>query len=174
MPSRTEQISFQERLQGNRCFGCGYWNEKGLRTESYWTSESESECVYEPRPYQAAMPPDVMNGGIVAALMDCHCVCTAIADAYRRAGREIGEGDPLWYATGSLQVSYRKPTPIDGPVTVRARILRVDGKKTWLETSVTSHEGIVTADGEVLAIQVPPFWADPAGVMRHLREAPQK
>ena len=114
------------------------------------------------------MPPDVMNGGIIAAVIDCHSVCTAIADGYRRAGREIGEGEPLWYATGSLRVSYRKPTPVAGPITVRTRITRVDGKKTLMKSKLTSFEGLLTADGEVLAVQVPSKWADPTGLLKHL------
>ena len=174
MARRGGEVSFQERLKGNCCFGCGYWNSNGLRIESYWTGDDEAECVYTPEAHQSAMPPDIMNGGIVAALIDCHSVCTAIADAYRREGRDVGAGEPLWYATGSLKVNYRKPTPINGPVTVRSRIVGVDGRKTRLEASVTSHEGVVTADGEVLAVRVPPSWADPEGVLKHLGEETEK
>ena len=76
--------------------------------------------MFEPEPHHCAMPPDVMNGGILAALIDCHSVCTSIAEAYHREGREVGEGPKIWYATGSLQVNYRLPTPIDGPLTVRS------------------------------------------------------
>ena len=154
-------------MTGNHCFGCGAWNENGLRIMSAWDGE-DSVCVFEPRGHHAAMPPDVMNGGIIAAVIDCHSVCTAIADGYRRAGREIGEGEVLWYATGSLRVNYRKPTPVAGPITVRTRITRVDGKKTLMKSKLTSFEGLLTADGEVLAVQVPSKWADPTGLLKHL------
>ncbi len=159
---------FQPKMAGNHCFGCGAWNDKGLRIMSRWDGE-ESVCEFTPGPHQAAMPPDVMNGGTIAAVIDCHSVCTAIADAYRRAGREIGEGETLWYATGWLKVNYRKPTPVAGPVTVRTRITRVEGKKTFMSSVLTSFEGKITADGEVLAVQVPPQWADPSGLLKHLR-----
>ena len=94
-----------------------------------------------------------------------------LADAYRRAGREIGEGSPLWYATGSLRVNYRKPTPVAGPITVRTQITRVDGKKTFMKSRLTSFEGVMTVDGEVLAVQVPTEWADPTGLLKHLPAA---
>jgi acyl-coenzyme A thioesterase PaaI-like protein len=168
MAGSTDRIYFQDRLTGNRCFGCGAWNEKGLRIHSYWDGD-ESVCRFEPQPYHSAMPPDIMNGGILAALIDCHSVCTAIADAYRREGREVGEGKVIWYATGSLQVNYRKPTPLGGPVTVRSRITLVSSRKTFLDASLYSHEGVLTVDGKVLAVRVPEEWADPRGLLPHLK-----
>ena len=140
-PDDTEY--FQPKMAGNHCFGCGAWNENGLRIMSTWDGE-DSVCVFEPRGHHAAMPPDVMNGGIIAAVIDCHSVCTAIADGYRRAGREIGEGEPLWYATGSLRVNYRKPTPVAGPITVRTRITRVDRQEDLHE--VETHVVRGTSD----------------------------
>lgn len=116
------------------------------------------------------MPPDVMNGGILAAVIDCHSVCTAIAEAYRREGREVGEGQTIWYATGSLQVNYRLPTPVAGPITVRSRITEATGKKTVLSVELFSYEGEMTCDGSVLAIRVPDAWADPEGLLKHMKK----
>ncbi|MEX0762788.1 MAG: PaaI family thioesterase [Dehalococcoidia bacterium] len=168
MPPGSDRLYFQDRLHGNHCFGCGAWNDKGLRIKSYWDGD-ESVCDFEPQPHHAAMPPDVMNGGILASVIDCHSVCTAIADAYRRSGREVGEGEKIWYATASLQVNYRRPTPVDGPISVRARITEVRGKKTTLEVSLYSHTGQLTVDGLVVAVKVPQEWTDPTGLLKHVR-----
>ena len=46
--------------------------------------------------------------------------------------------------TGSLRVNYRKPTPVAGPITVRTRITRVVGKKTFMKSKLTSFEGLLT------------------------------
>lgn len=159
---------FQDGLHGNHCFGCGAWNERGLRIKSFWEGD-ESVCVFEPQPFHAAMPPDIMNGGIIAAVIDCHSVCTAIADAYRREGRAVGDGATIWYATGSLQVNYRKPTPVAGPITVRSRIIEAGSKKTLLSVELFSFESEMTCDGSVLAIKVPSEWADPEGALKHRR-----
>lgn len=172
-----ERIYFQDGLHGNHCFGCGAWNRKGLNIKSYWDGDpglaasggTESVCVFTPQPHQSAMPPDIMNGGILAALIDCHSVCTAIAEAYEREDRSVGEGDKIWYATASLLVNYRKPTPLEGDVTVRSRITAVRDKKTWLEARLFAHNGEITCDGEVLAVRVPDEWADPAGLLPHIR-----
>lgn len=165
----ADRTYFQDGLHGNHCFGCGAWNERGLRIKSYWDGD-ESVCIFEPQPHHAAMPPDVMNGGIIAAVIDCHSVCTAIADAYRREGREVGEGKKIWYATGSLHVTYRLPTPVVGPITVRSKITQVKEKKTTLSVELYSFENEMTCDGEVLAIRVPDEWADPEGLLKHLEK----
>ncbi len=161
------EIAFQDRMRENHCFGCGAHNELGLRIKSTWTDAEgtgdESICRYLPEPHQAAGPRGYLNGGIIATLIDCHAVCTAVADAYRREGRAVGEGELIWYVTGSLTVDYRRPTPIDGPVEVRARIVGIAGRKTWLDCEVDAG-GLVTAVGRVLAVRVDRQWkGDAAG-----------
>ena len=151
--------AFQDQFKENLCWGCGADNHQGLQIKSYWSGD-ESVCGWEPSPHHAAGPPHVLNGGIIATLIDCHGVCTAIADAYRREGREIGTGESIWYATASLNVTYLLPTPIDKPVTVRARVRERDGKKTWVECSLFSDDA-ECARGEVLATRVSEKWRSP-------------
>lgn len=111
------------------------------------------------------MPHDIVNGGIIAAVIDCHSVCTAIADAYKRANRYAGDGQRplLWYATASLHVNYVKPTPLSMPFTVRARVTRVDRRRTSLEAELVSDDGTLTCTGEVVAAQVSDRWARDEG-----------
>ena len=148
-------VAFQDRMPGNHCFGCGAGNEGGLRIKSFWSGEQESVCRFQPEPHQAAGPRGYLNGGIIATVIDCHAVCTAIADGYRREGRAMDEGELIWYVTGSLQVDYRRPTPIDRQVEVRARIVETVGRKTWVECELRSH-GEICAEGRVLAVRVDP------------------
>ena len=107
------------------------------------------------------MPHDIVNGGIIAAVIDCHSVCTAIADAYRRNGRYAGDGQrPLfWYATASLNVNYLKPTPLSMPFTVSAKVIEVDRRRTTLTAELHSDDGTLTCTGEVVAAQVSDRWA---------------
>ncbi|MDA1278901.1 MAG: PaaI family thioesterase [Chloroflexi bacterium] len=163
----TERTYFQDGLHGNHCFGCGTWNDKGLRIKSFWDGD-ESVCIFEPELHHSAMPPDVMNGGVIASVIDCHGVCSAIADAYKTEGREVGEGDKIWYATASLTVNYRKPTPVDGPVTARARLTEKTDRKTVFAVDFYSHHGVLTCDASVLSLRVPVEWADPTGLFQHL------
>ena len=157
---------FQDKLTGNMCYGCGASNKQGLQIKSFWDG-NESVCVFKPKTHHSAMPPDIMNGGTIATLIDCHCICTSIADAYREEGRDIGEEPTIWYATGFLKVNYRKPTPIDGPVTIRAKIVEKKPKTTLFVAELFSHKQVLTCDGEVLAVRVPDEWANPKGVFGH-------
>lgn len=151
--------AIQDRIAGNLCFGCGVDNPHGLQIKSCWNGD-ESICEYQPRPHHAAGPRHVLNGGIIATLIDCHSVCTAIDHAYRRAGRPTGTGEKLWYATGKLNIKYLRPTPIDKPVRLVARIVEFTEKKTVLDCTLSSDDDIC-ATAEVIAVRVPPEWIEP-------------
>ena len=113
--------------------------------------------------------PQGMNGGTIAAVIDCHGVCTSIAEAYKTEGRDIGEGKKIWYATASLTVNYRKPTPIDGPITARARLTEKTSKKSLIRVDLLSHRGELTCDATVLSLRVPDRWTDPKGLFDNIK-----
>ena len=150
-------LAFQDQIKDNNCFGCGPANPQGLQIKSYWVAPKVSTCTYQPHTHQSAGPPQFLNGGIIATLIDCHCVCTAIAYGYHLENREIGSRPSLWYVTGKLTVSYLKPTPITPPVILTGRIVEATEKKTIVECTLAS-DGEDCAEGEVIAIRVPPTW----------------
>jgi acyl-coenzyme A thioesterase PaaI-like protein len=153
--------SIQDQIGGNHCWGCGTLNPHGLQIKSYLRGE-EAICEFMPLPEQMAGPTHLLNGGIIATLIDCHSVCTAIASAYQSEGRPIGSDPELWYATASLQVEYLRPTNLRAPVILRARVVAVSGRKITVHCSLSSGDE-VTARAEVLAVRVPPEWkAEPA------------
>ena len=145
--------AFQDKIPGIHCFGCGPDNPEGLRIKSFWCSENASVCRFTPRKTHIG-PPGVVNGGILATVIDCHSVCTAMADAYRRAGRAVGEGDFLPYVTGTMTIKYLTPTPIEAALEARAVIDDVTPRKTTLTCTVTA-DGVVTAEAVVIAISIP-------------------
>jgi acyl-coenzyme A thioesterase PaaI-like protein len=147
-----KQQAFQDQIPDNHCYGCGPGNREGLRLKSFWEGE-ESVANFQPQPAHAAGPRHVLNGGIIATIIDCHCVCTAIADAYRREGRAIGADPPIWYATASLRIEYLRPTLIAEPISLRARILEAGPRKTRLDCVLLAG-GEECARGEVLAVRV--------------------
>ena len=152
------EAAFQDQIPDNHCFGCGPHNANGLRIKSYWDGD-EAVSTFTPQPFHMAGPTHVLNGGIIGTVIDCHCICTAFADAYRREGRAIGSAPRLWYATASMKVDYLRPTPIDQPLTLRAKIVEAGPKKTRISCSLTS-DGVECARGEVLAIRVAHDWRD--------------
>ena len=62
--SELNRTYFQDGLHDNHCYGCGAWNDQGLRIKSYWDGD-EAVCTFQPEAHHAAMPPDVMNGGTI-------------------------------------------------------------------------------------------------------------
>lgn len=151
--------AIQDRIPHNHCYGCGPENPDGMQIKSYRDGD-ETVCTYTPRPEQSAGPVQYLYGGTIASLIDCHCVGTAIANYYRREGREVGEGDEIWCVTGRLTVSYLAPTPIDRDVKLRATIAECHEKKAVVKCRVYSGD-TQTAEGEVIAIRVPNSWRTP-------------
>ena len=148
----------QDHLDGNHCYGCGKENAHGMQIKSHWDGEV-SICTYEPGPEQCAGPTTVVYGGLIASLVDCHSVGTALAYFYQRAGRDIGTAPKLWCVTARLTVNYRKPTPMGQPIALHARIIDSSERKAIVETIVTSGADVV-AEGETVAVLVPDGWRD--------------
>ncbi len=148
----------QDHLDGNHCYGCGKDNPLGMQIKSHWDGEF-SVCHYEPGPEQSAGPTTVVYGGLIASLIDCHSVGTAMAFFYQREGREIGTAPMLWCVTARLTVNYRKPTPMGRTIELRARVVDSSEKKAVVETIVSSR-GVVVAVGETFAVLVPCDWRE--------------
>jgi acyl-coenzyme A thioesterase PaaI-like protein len=150
--------AFQDTIAENHCWGCGPRNPHGLRIKSYWAEAAADEaiCNWQPWAEHTSGPAHILNGGIIATLIDCHSMCTAIAAANRGNGR-APDGEPLWYATGSLQVAYLRPTPLAAPVMLRAQVVAMAEKKIQLTCTVYSGDD-ACARGEVVAVRVPPAW----------------
>jgi len=152
-----DQRAFQDELGAeNHCWGCGSHNEHGLQIKSYWSGD-EAVCTWQAKNYHAGGARHILNGGIIAAIIDCHTTCTAVAAAYRSEGREIGTEPLISYATASLQVTYLRPTPIKEPVVLRARIKEMRKKKTIITCSLFARRE-ECARGEVVAVRVPKSW----------------
>ena len=146
------QLAFQDQGAVHHCHGCGADNTQGLQLKSYWDGD-EAIAIWRAQPHHCGGARENLNGGIIASLIDCHSLNLAIAQAYRAEQRAIGSVPRIGYVTANLNVSYLKPTPIAQPIELRARITKVDGRKTWLSCTL-SAAGEVKATGEVLGIRV--------------------
>jgi acyl-coenzyme A thioesterase PaaI-like protein len=150
-----DRIAFQDEqyCKGNVCWVCGNENSHGLYIKSYWEGD-ESVCIWKAEDFHTAGWPHVLNGGIISGIIDCHCVQTAMAATYKDKKQEDGGSPPYWFATASLKVDFLKPTPMDNPVQLRARVKEMHAKKALVTCSLYS-EGVECARGEVLAVRVP-------------------
>lgn len=142
---------FQDHMPENVCFGCGAHNHDGLQIKSYWEGD-EAVCKWQSQEKYHGWP-NLMNGGIMATVIDCHCMGSAMAHAYKTEGRALDSMPEYRYATGTLNVKYIKPTPNDKEVELRATITEAKRRKTTLHCDFYC-EGIKTAEAEVIAIRV--------------------
>ncbi len=146
----------QDQMKDNYCWGCGADNPAGLHLKSYWDGEV-AVAQWMPGDEYAAGPRHFLNGGIIATLLDCHGVCTAIASAYQREGRDIGTNPEIWYATTSMSVDYRRPVPINSTVQLSARVAALEGQITTV-ACVLSSDAKDRAQASVRSIRVPDDW----------------
>jgi acyl-coenzyme A thioesterase PaaI-like protein len=144
--------SFQDQGSVRHCHGCGADNPQGLRLKSFWDAD-EAVADWSPEPHHCGGRKEILNGGIIATLIDCHSLNLAIADAYRSENRPIGSAPRIGYVTANLTVSYLRPAPVPGTVRLRARIVKRDGRKAWIDCAL-SADGVVCATGQVLGIRV--------------------
>ncbi len=144
--------AFQDLGTVFHCHGCGPDNEKGLRIKSFWDGD-EAVCTWHALPHHCGGSRETVYGGIIASLIDCHSINLAIAQAYKNEGRSIGSAPRINYVTANLNVSYLRPTPIDMSLHLRAKISRVEGRKTWISCTLSAG-GQLCATGEVLGISI--------------------
>lgn len=156
------ELSFQEQMIEHHCWGCGTLNAQGLQIKSYWSGD-EAVCTWQPAAHYMAGPKQVLNGGIIATVIDCHSVCTAIAGAYRAENRAIGSDPLIWCVTGALNIDYLRPTQIDTAVTLNATIEKVAEKKTHVKCTLFSG-GKACVRAKVVAVRVPLSWVEKFGL----------
>lgn len=150
----TSEDAFQDHYPENvaQCYGCGRLNEHGHRIRTCWDGD-ETVTRFRPEPYHTSVP-GFAYGGLIASLIDCHSTGSAAAAMYRQAGRDMDSQPPFRFVTGSLHVDFLKPTPLECELELRGQIKEIKGRKVVVTTSVLA-DGVVTARGEVVAVQMP-------------------
>jgi acyl-coenzyme A thioesterase PaaI-like protein len=133
------------------CYGCGFNNPLGLHIQTRWDGEI-GHCTFVPRPEHTGFP-GFVYGGLLASLIDCHSMGTAIAAMYDAEGREAGSSPEITCVTGNLNVSYKKPTPIGVELKLESRIKEITERKAIVTTEVLAN-GEVCVTGEVVAVRV--------------------
>ena len=146
------ELSLQERFAPqNACFGCGPANPEGLRIRSFPIGGSvDAEVVAEwtPRPYHEAFD-NVLNGGIIGTLMDCHSNWTAVWHLMCRDG--LDKAVPC--VTADFHVRMRRPTPSRQEVRITARAVESEGKRVRVEATLESGgETTATCVGNFVAV----------------------
>lgn len=145
--------AIQDHFNGEHaiCYGCGHNNPHGLHIRTQWDGEYGIFC-FTPENYHTAFP-GVVYGGLIASLFDCHCIGTAIAAAYDAEDRQPGTDPAIMYVTANLNVTFIRPTPMDGELMLKARIDEARGRKTIVSSTLTAG-GMECANARVVGVRV--------------------
>jgi len=146
MPDEYIQDHWPE--EGTFCWGCGKNNEHGLQLKSYW-EDDEAVAIWHPKEHHLAFP-GILNGGIIATLIDCHGTGTANAAAHKASS---DSDQHFMYVTGAISVKYLRPTPMDIPVILRAKVIERGEDKIRVSCDLYSGE-VKCATAEVLTVRV--------------------
>lgn len=135
------------------CYGCGGRNPHGLHVKSHW-HEDGIHVVAEhlPDPMHCGWP-ELVYGGLIAMLVDCHSNWTAMAYHYRAEGREPGSLPRIDCVTGNLGIKFIKHTPMGVPLQLRARIEGDVGRKTQVICEIYAGDQL-TAIGDSTFVRV--------------------
>ena len=145
-----DELALQDRYGADDvCFGCGPRNPRGLRIKSRLVGE-EVVADWSPGPDIEAFP-GIVNGGIIATLLDCHSWWTA---AHRMMVAGALDRPPVM-VTADLRVQYHQPTPSGQPVRITARIAETTGRRAVVD-AVLSSAGVTTATATSTFITVGP------------------
>ncbi|MGH8281777.1 MAG: PaaI family thioesterase, partial [Gammaproteobacteria bacterium] len=109
------------------CFGCGPANPKGLHIKSFAQGD-EVLCEWTPESHHEAFP-GMLNGGIIGTLLDCHCNWTAAWHLMQKAGAD----HPPCTVTADYAITLRRPTPSNGPLRLRARVVESSADRAVVE-----------------------------------------
>lgn len=123
------------------CFGCGPANEKGLHIRSFPKGD-EVVAEWQPQPHHQAFP-EVLNGGIIGTLLDCHSAATSFWTISEGGTKDTGQ-----LVTARYAVTLLRPTPVDRPLSLVGRALDVSGRKVRVESRIEVGDDVTaTCEG---------------------------
>jgi uncharacterized protein (TIGR00369 family) len=125
------------------CFICGRNNPVGLYLQFFDNGEDEVYCEYTvPDQYQSY--PGIVHGGILASMLDEVVGRVAI----------IGDHHHFMVAV-KLQVLYRHPVPVETPIKVQGKILRMSRRLGKAQGQIILPDGTIACEASMTLANIP-------------------
>jgi acyl-coenzyme A thioesterase PaaI-like protein len=132
----------------NACFGCGPANEKGLKIRSFVQGDAVV-ASWQPQKHHEAFD-NMLNGGIVGALLDCHCNWAAAHHLMKAKGLN----SPPCTVTADYKIVLKRPCPTDAPVELKARVVEQQGDRVTVEGTLEAAGKLrATCTGTFVAVE---------------------
>ena len=131
------------RLQKNYCFACGKNNPDGMHLR--FTYDEERDCFISrfrlSKRYTG--PPGHCHGGIIATILD-------------EAMGKVNKLRHVIALTSEITINYLKPVPLNKPLRVESREVKVTGRQHVNMAEILNRKGEVLARGRGVFIAIDP------------------
>jgi len=131
------------RVQKNYCFACGKNNPDGMRLRFAY---DEARNCYVSRfrlDKRYTGPPGHCHGGIIATILD-------------EAMGKVNKLRQVVALTSEITIQYLKPVPLNKPLRVESREVKVKGRRHINMAEILNQKGEVLARGRGLFIAIDP------------------
>ena len=130
------------------CFGCGPANEQGLQIQSIPNGEN-TIATFQPQPHHQAFP-NVLSGGIIGTLLDCHSNWTAAWTIMNNRNDDY----PPCTVTAQYNVKLLWPCPTINPVKLTAKVTESNNKKAVIYAELIADDKVCAiCEGIFIAVE---------------------
>lgn len=165
LPGRGHDTPYLRQLK-NQCFVCGPGNPDGMHLK--FTHDKARNCfVCRLRlDKRFAGPPGHCHGGIIATILD-------------EAMGKVNRLRDVVAVTSKMTVNYLKPVPLNKPLRVESREVRVFGRCHVNAAEILNQKGEILARGEGTFIAIDPHrmfaeFVDKSGATKQTRSSRTK
>jgi uncharacterized protein (TIGR00369 family) len=130
-------------MQKNYCFGCGKNNPEGMRLKFTYDEESDCFVCRFRLGKRFTGPPGHCHGGIIATILD-------------EAMGKVNKLRHVIALTSEITVNYLKPVPLNKPLRVESREVKVRGRKHINMAEILNQKGEPLARSKGLFIAIDP------------------
>jgi uncharacterized protein (TIGR00369 family) len=131
------------QLQKNSCFVCGKDNPDGMRLRFAYDEERDCFVCRFRLGNRYTGPPGHCHGGIIATILD-------------EAMGKVNKLRHVVALTSEITVNYLKPVPLNRPLRVESREVKVTGRKHINMAEILNEKGEVLARSQGLFIAIDP------------------
>jgi len=131
------------QLQKNYCFACGKNNADGMRLRFTYDEERDCFVCRFRLGKRYTGPPGHCHGGIIATILD-------------EAMGKVNKLRHVVALTSQITVNYLKPVPLNRPLRVESREVKVKGREHINMAEILNHKGEVLATSRGLFIAIDP------------------
>ncbi len=131
------------RLQKNYCFACGKNNPEGMRLKFTYDEDRDCFVCRFRLSKRYTGPPGHAHGGIIATILD-------------EAMGKVNKLRHVVALTSQITVDYLRPVPLNKPLRVESREVKVKGREHINMAEILNQNGEALARSKGLFIAIDP------------------